>query len=164
MELKAIDQAQIHWKEIEERLKTKGIEFVLYPSDSKRYPNRSGMGVMGGLTFDFILGFDGSALLTILMPETEVQQDMVNNFIGIISEAEKNIITRFPRFSKVIPGLDLDMQLNSAIRTQLPLPRPNLMVKIPSKKLLFIEWGCQDPTSKIEWIDETFGPCEEIAT
>lgn len=163
MEFKAVDQAQIHWARIEEMLRAKDIKFVLYPPDIKKYPNSSGMGLLGNLTFNFMLGFDGSALLTMVMPETEVQQSMVDDFVRIISEVEEKDISRYPIFHEVIPGLNLATRVSSETRMQLPKPKPNLMVKIPALKSLFIEWGCQDPTSKIGWIQKYYD-CEEIAT
>lgn len=161
MEPNVVGQEQVSWKEIEGRLVSENISFYLKPLDVK-FNNHSGMGVVAGLSFTFLLGYDGTAQLTVMQPEDEEQEWAVERLILAISEIEEKNINRFPTFSRIIPSLESAMKFLPSTREQLPLPKPNLKTRMPSQKTIHYEWGSSDCAGRIDWLKNYFPDIEEL--
>jgi len=162
-DIKLVDRKQIHWKEIQEKMKAEGYVFTVRRKNDDKAQASSGMGRIERISYTFLLTYDGSAILTLGIPKSKRKQAAIDRLVSLISEHEEANLTRFPLFKKMIPSMDTAMRLLPGTREQLPLPRPNLKYRVVQFKTLNYEWGCPNCVGKMEWLKEHFAGVEEFA-
>jgi hypothetical protein len=161
-EIKFVDRKQIHWLEIQQRLKAEGIVFTVRRRDDYLARNSSGMGRIERLNYCFLLSYDGSAMLMITAPRSKRKKAAIERLVSLISEFEEVNLTRFPSFRNMIPAIDTAMKHLQNTRKQLPLPKPNLKYLVKQLRTLTYEWGCQYCAGRIEWLKDHFKGVEEF--
>lgn len=162
-EVKFVGREQIHWLEIQQRMKSEGYDFTIRRKKDYYSKNSSGMGRIERLNYCFLLSYDGSAMLMLKAPRSKRKQAAVERLVSLISEYEEANLTRFPSFRKMIPTIDIAMKLRSETRGQLPLPKPNLKYRVKEFDTLTYEWGCPYCVGRIEWLKDHCKGVEEFA-